>query len=71
MNFQNVRLRPLLCAVLSVILVTGSMILPAFAAEQNVNFSYVDSVPSATVALPSGSLPGAVNPSPQALRKRS
>lgn len=50
MNFQNVRLRPLLCAVLSVILVTGSMILPAFAAEQNVNFSYVDSVPSATVA---------------------
>ena len=45
MNFQNVRLRPLLCAVLSVILVTGSMILPAFAAEQNVNFSYVDSVP--------------------------
>ena len=51
MNFQNVRLRPLLCAVLSVILVTGSMILPAFAAEQNVNFSYVDSVPSATVAL--------------------
>ena len=50
MNFQNVRLRSLLCAVLSVILVTGSMILPAFAAEQNVNFSYVDSVPSATVA---------------------
>lgn len=50
MNFQTVRLRPLLCAVLSVILVTGSMILPAFAAEQNVNFSYVDSVPSATVA---------------------
>lgn len=50
MNFQNVRLRPLLCAVLSVILVTGSMILPAFAAEQNVNFSSVDSVPSATVA---------------------
>ena len=50
MNFQNVRLRSLLCAVLSVILVTGSMILPAFAAEQNVNFSYVESVPSATVA---------------------
>ena len=50
MNFQNVRLRPLLCAVLSVILVTGSMILPAFAAEQNVNFSYVESVPSANVA---------------------
>ena len=50
MNFQNVRLRPLLCAVLSLILVTGSMILPAFAAEQNVNFSYVESVPSATVA---------------------
>lgn len=50
MNFQNERLRTMLCAVLALFLVTGSMILPAFAAEQNVNFSYVDRVPSATVA---------------------
>lgn len=71
MNFQNVRLRPLLCAVLSVILVTGSMILPAFAAEQNVNFPTLIAFPLPPLPLPSGRLPGAVNPSPEALRKWS
>ena len=50
MNFQNERLRTMLCAVLALFLVTGSMILPAFAAEQNVEFSYIDSIPTADVA---------------------
>lgn len=50
MNFQNERLRTMLCAVLALFLVTGSMILPAFAAEQNVDFSPIDSVPTADVA---------------------
>lgn len=50
MNFQNERLRTMLCAVLALFLVTGSMILPAFAAEQNVEFSYIESIPSNKVA---------------------
>ena len=50
MNFQNERLRTMLCAVLALFLVTGSMILPAFAAEQDVEFSPIETVPTADVA---------------------
>ena len=50
MIFQNERLRTMLCAVLALFLVTGSMILPAFAAEQDVEFSPIETVPTADVA---------------------
>ena len=50
MNFQNERLRTMLCAVLALFLVTGSMVLPAFAAEQDVEFSYIETVPTVDVA---------------------
>lgn len=58
MNFQKSRLRSIVCSALVAALMAAFMIVPTFAAETEIEFSYVERVPAIDVAVALGKCAG-------------